>query len=92
LPILEAMACRTPVIGTPAGAAPDLLSQGGGIMVPMEDPHAMAQAIVDVCRMKEEEWKALSDRALETVTGYTWEDATDRFEAALRQVVTAEQR
>ena len=26
LPILEAMACRTPVIATPAGAAPELLS------------------------------------------------------------------
>ena len=30
LPILEAMACGTPVIGSPAGAAPDLLPEGGG--------------------------------------------------------------
>ncbi len=29
LPILEAMACRTPVISTPAGAAPEILSLGG---------------------------------------------------------------
>ncbi|PSP31593.1 MAG: glycosyl transferase family 1, partial [Cyanobacteria bacterium QS_8_48_54] len=33
LPILEAMACRTPVIGTPAGAAPELLSDGAGVLV-----------------------------------------------------------
>ena len=32
LPILEAMACRTPVIGTPAGAAPELLGDGRGIL------------------------------------------------------------
>ena len=30
LPILEAMACRTPVIGTPAGAAPQLLRDRAG--------------------------------------------------------------
>ena len=51
LPILEAMACRTPVIGTPAGAAPELLEGGGGILVPMEDPQAMADAILKVCAM-----------------------------------------
>jgi glycosyltransferase involved in cell wall biosynthesis len=44
LPILEAMACRTPVIGTPAGAAPELLSRGGGILITTEDPAAMARA------------------------------------------------
>ena len=33
LPILEAMACRTPVIATPAGAAPEILKDGGGILV-----------------------------------------------------------
>jgi glycosyltransferase involved in cell wall biosynthesis len=43
LPILEAMACRTPVIGTPAGAAPELIERGGGMLIPMEDPPAMAR-------------------------------------------------
>jgi len=44
LPILEAMACRTPVIGTPAGPAPELLGAGGGILVRPEDPADMAMA------------------------------------------------
>src|SRR4028119_389298 len=30
LPIIEAMACRTPVISTPAGAAPDIFAGGHG--------------------------------------------------------------
>ena len=34
LPLLEAMACRTPVIATPAGAAPEVCAGGGGILVP----------------------------------------------------------
>ncbi len=85
LPILEAMACRTPVIGTPAGAAPELLCQGGGILVPHENPQEMAQAIVRVCRMSEAEWRQLSDAALATAAASTWEDSANRFEQALLQ-------
>lgn len=87
LPILEAMACRTPVVGTPAGAAPELIGKGGGILVPHENPQAMADALVKVCSLPETEWRALSDTALATVTGYTWDDATTHFEKALEQVI-----
>ncbi len=87
LPILEAMACRTPVIGTPAGAAPDLLMGGGGILVRPEDPTDMAQAILEICNLPEPAWKKMSDLAYETATSYTWEDATDRFEAALERAI-----
>lgn len=83
LPILEAMACRTPVIGTPAGAAPDLLVKGGGILVKQEDPEDMAKAIIKICQMPENEWKNMSDAAYNTATAYSWEEATDRFESAL---------
>jgi len=48
LPILEAMACGTPVIGTPTGAAPDLIDGTNGVLVPADDPRAMADAIVDL--------------------------------------------
>lgn len=87
LPILEAMACRTPVIGTPAGAAPELLGDGGGILIPLEDPAAMAGAILRVCAMPEGDWRRMSDAAHATARRYTWEDATDAFEAALRRAV-----
>jgi glycosyltransferase involved in cell wall biosynthesis len=87
LPILEAMACRTPVIGTPAGAAPELLEGGAGILVKPEDPNDMANAIERVARMNGEEWRAMSDLAYDRATRYTWDDATDRFEAALRRAI-----
>lgn len=83
LPILEAMACRTPVIGTPAGATPELLSQGGGILVNHEDPEDMARAIEKICQLPAAEWQAMSNAAYQTATSYTWEDATDLFEEAL---------
>jgi glycosyltransferase involved in cell wall biosynthesis len=87
LPILEAMACRTPVIATPAGAAPELIARGGGMLVPHDDPHAMADAIVKICSLADNEWRRLSDSAFATVTDYSWDDATDRFEAALRRAI-----
>ncbi|BAM02430.1 putative glycosyltransferase [Phycisphaera mikurensis NBRC 102666] len=95
LPILEAMACRTPVIGTPAGAAPELLGPppGGGepagVLVAMEDPDAMAAAIVRTVRLEEAAWRALSGRAHAVAAGYTWEQATDRFETELRAAAKA---
>jgi glycosyltransferase involved in cell wall biosynthesis len=83
LPVLEAMACRTPVIGTPAGAAPELLAGGGGILVKPENPLDMADAIVRICRMSDGEWRGMSDAAHATAAGYTWDDAADLFEAAV---------
>lgn len=83
LPILEAMACRTPVIATPTGAAPELVGQGGGILVEHEDPRAMARAILDIAAMEDAQWRAMSERAYATARGYTWDDATDLFEQAL---------
>ena len=84
LPILEAMACRTPVIATPAGAAPELVAAGGGIIIEPENPESMAAAIVRMARMSEHEWRTISDAAHDIAGRYTWDDATDLFEAALR--------
>src|SRR5207237_3451627 len=85
LPILEAMACRTPVVATPAGAAPELLAGGGGILVPPEDPAAMAEAIVKVCSLPDAEWQALSAAALATAHGYTWTTPPDGSTRAARR-------
>jgi glycosyltransferase involved in cell wall biosynthesis len=79
------MACRTPVIGTPVGAAPDLLLDGQGILVRPEDPEDMAHAILTVCRMSAAEWRRLSDQAYAVARQYTWDDASRRFESALRE-------
>jgi glycosyltransferase involved in cell wall biosynthesis len=83
LPILEAMACRTPVIGTPTGAAPELLSNGAGILVKPEAPEDMARAIEQICKLSDAEWQVLSNAAYAKATRYTWDDATELFEAAL---------
>lgn len=83
MPILEAMACRTPVIGTPVGAAPELLSNGAGMLVKPEDPEDMARAIERLCQLSDVEWQVMSDAAYAKATSYTWDDASELFEAAL---------
>ncbi|MGI0490004.1 glycosyltransferase family 4 protein [Pantanalinema rosaneae CENA516] len=84
LPILEAMACRTPVIACPAGAAPELLQPGGGMLLKSVNSEEMAQAIEQVCQMSAVEWQRMSDLAYATVAHYNWDHATDLFEAALQ--------
>lgn len=46
LPCAEAMSCGTPVIATKAGALPEIVGDdGAGILVPPEDPPALAGAL-----------------------------------------------
>jgi len=92
LPILEAMACRTPVIGTPAGAAPELLSDGGGILVKPEDPEDMARAIEQICQLSEPEWQAMSDAAYAKASSYTWDDAAQLCEQAFYTAIERTKR
>ncbi|MHA7871614.1 MAG: glycosyltransferase family 4 protein, partial [Hyphococcus sp.] len=49
LPMLEAMACRTPVVTTNVGAAEDLIENGReGYVVPVDDAAAMAERALSV--------------------------------------------
>lgn len=81
LPVLEAMACRTPVIAVPIGAAPDLLANGGGEIVAPESPEAMADAIVQFCTQPAEQWRRQSDIAHRVAHGHDWRDAALRLQA-----------
>ena len=49
LPAVEAMACGTPVVATSAGALPEVMRVGGGgVLVPKDDPGALAEAIASL--------------------------------------------
>ena len=92
LPILEAMACRTPVMATRAGAAPDLIEDGvNGRLVDVDDAEALGRAVADTLSLPPAEWRAMSDAAHETAHGYTWDDAAREFEAALKEILARDQ-
>lgn len=83
LPILEAMACRTPVLATDAGAAPDLIDGKNGLILP-HDPEAFAAAILRFADMADAEWRGWSDAAHATAQENRWSDATERLLAVLQ--------
>jgi len=85
LPPLEAMACRCPVVSTQVGGPLDIVENGSnGYLVPIEDPVALAEKLVQVLTLANEQWQAMSDAAYATAIKYTWDNATDRFETALQ--------
>lgn len=83
LPILEAMACRTPVIGTRCGAAEMLINNTNGFLVDINDSEAMSHAMCVVSNMSDEAWQEYSLSAYLTSTKYRWEDTVAMFEEAL---------
>ena len=88
LPLLEALACRTPVIATPGGAAPDLIGEQVGILLgEARDPRSMADAILKLSEMPPDLWRRMSEAARRTAQRYTWDDAADRFETCLKSAI-----
>ena len=88
LPPSEAMACRCPVVSTRIGGSVEIIEDGiNGYLVDVDDHEALADRLIRVLSRDEDAWRAMSDAALKTVTRYSWDDATDRFEAALLSTV-----
>ncbi|MBW4710800.1 glycosyltransferase family 4 protein [Roseobacter sp. YSTF-M11] len=89
LPILEALAVGTPVIATPAAAAPELISARNGALLDDFAPETMAAAIVEFYALPEEKRRKLSDAAWADARKYSWSAATRQFEAALEKAMAA---
>lgn len=90
LPLLEAMACRCPVVATRSGAAPDLVEEGvSGHLVGIDDATALGDRLADVLSLPGTAWKRMSDAAYARAHAYSWDDATARFEGCLAAAVAA---
>lgn len=83
LPILEAMACRTPVIATPAGAAPDLINGRNGFMSSL-DPEEFTEAVLEFLSLPSGHWTDFSEAAHQTARCRSLTHAAQEFEAAVQ--------
>jgi glycosyltransferase involved in cell wall biosynthesis len=87
LPMLEAMACRCPVVSTRVGGPIDIIRDSeNGFLVDVEDSNALAKFALKVLELDEEKWREMSKAALSTATQYTWDDAANRLERIFEQL------
>ncbi len=87
LVILEAMSCGVPVITTPNGAAPDVMSNGkDGFIVPIRDPQAIAQAMEIVMRDRDR-LAVMSQAAARKAEWHSWERYRARLVNMVRRVL-----
>lgn len=91
LPMLEAMACRTPLITTRTGGALDLVEEGvNGHVVGVEDAAEMGVRIAEVAAMPPDAWRAMSDAAHATAARHTWPAAADTFLREIERAIAGE--
>jgi glycosyltransferase involved in cell wall biosynthesis len=81
LPLLEAMACRCPVVATRCGGPTDLVEDGvNGYLVPLNDPRALADRIVSILS-NPDTWNRMSIAAYEVSRRFDWDMSTDALES-----------
>ena len=83
LPLLEAMACRCPVIATRCGGPADLIEDGlNGYLVPVNDPKALADRIVHLLS-NPDVWRRMSAAASAFSRRFDWDRSVDALESLL---------
>lgn len=86
LPILEALACGTPVVGTSVGAIPELLeSLDPSLLIPSPTPEGIAQGILALAGRSDRD--ALSAACREhVIRRYRWEQVLEELERGLKEI------
>jgi len=87
LPLLEAMSSGTPVVATPAGAAPELLQSGGGKLVDSDSPGVIADAVEEILSLEDAQWRGMSQAALAEAEKHSWEVIGGQMECALQRIL-----
>jgi len=89
LPVLEAMACRTPVLATRAGASVEFVNAETGRLLP-SSVDAFVDAILEFADMKDSEWRQLSNNAFRKARETSWEKSSGKFEETLIALVATQ--
>lgn len=87
---VEALACGTPVLGTPVGATPEILGQiDPRLLAKGNDAHSIAEALTGLLRVfrgNQEEWNSFGKKGWQLAAElYNWAKAAERLEEILRR-------
>jgi glycosyltransferase involved in cell wall biosynthesis len=84
IPPLEAMACGTPVVGSTAGALPEVLGNAALLVDPYDE-----RALADALQAAAEDDGTLRRRGLERAARFTWQNAAHATWQAYRAAASA---
>lgn len=90
LPVLEAMACRTPVVSTRTGwPAHGIVDGSNGYLAEPGDSAMLAQHLETVLSLEDTAWCRMSEAARQTAAALDWSESTALFEAALLRLTSS---
>ena len=85
--LLEAMAMGLPVIATRVGGNTEVVSRGGGLLVPAADPAALAEAILGLLGDAERRTRLGRDARAVVESSYTTEHMKNRLAAVYTSIL-----
>ena len=86
--LTEGMACRKPVIGSRVGGIPDVIADGSnGLLVPPEDPDALACAIVETLTNRELRGRLVDTGIRYVIQEHDWNVVARRTQDVYTEVV-----
>jgi glycosyltransferase involved in cell wall biosynthesis len=85
LPILEAMACGTPVVTSDVSSMPEVAG-GAATLVGPNDAHPVSEAMIQLAH-RGEHWLDLSERGLVRASEFSWDSTGARTASVLRTLL-----
>ena len=93
MPGLEAAACRCPIVSTRCGGPEDYVDHGvSGRLVPVSDPVAMSEALLQVLSLDDAAWRRMSEASYAIAKRFDWDRSAEILERALIEAVHRAQR
>jgi spore coat protein SA len=90
MPLIEAMGQGLPVVATDVGGVPEIVRDGvNGLLVPPNDPHALAQAMIAVLSDEERAEQMGAAGRASVIERFTWEHVIERYLGILARLADA---
>lgn len=91
MPGLEAFGSHTPVVSTLCGGPDEYIDEGvSGFLVPVEDHEAMAERAIEILKLPEDRWRAMSEAGYRRSRAFSWDQSAEVMEQAIGRILSGE--